>query len=71
MFQQPVRRRDFLKTIPAFSAVPLLGASRAKITDVRIVRLKLLKEVGSYPDWVGGARFSRIGGGAIVEVHTD
>jgi hypothetical protein len=40
----PLRRRDFLKTIPALATVSLLGASRAKITDVRIVRLKVLKD---------------------------
>lgn len=64
-------RRDFLKTLPALPAICALGAPRAKITDVRLVRLKLLKEVGTYPDWVGGTRYSRIGGGAIVEIHSD
>ena len=45
------RRRDFLKAIPALTAVASLrAAGRAKITDVRLVRLKLLKEVGSYQD---------------------
>jgi L-alanine-DL-glutamate epimerase-like enolase superfamily enzyme len=66
-----LRRRDFLKSIPALSAVSLLGAPRAKITDVRIVNLRLVKEIGTYPDWVGGTRFSRIGGGAIIEIRTD
>ena len=66
-----LRRRDFLKTLPALPAISLIGEVRAKITDVRLVRLKLLKEVGTYPDWVGGTRYSRIGGGAIVEIHTD
>ncbi len=66
-----LRRRDFLKTLPVLPALPLFGSVRAKITDVRLVRLKLLKEVGTYPDWVGGTRFSRVGGGAILEIHTD
>ena len=35
------------------------------------MRLRLVKEVGTYPDWVGGTRFGRIGGGAIVQIHTD
>jgi D-galactarolactone cycloisomerase len=69
--RQLLRRRDFLKTIPALATVSLLGASRAKITDVRVVRLKVLKEIGTYPDWIGGTRSSRIGGGAFVEIHTD
>ena len=68
---QLLRRRDFLKTIPALAAVSVLGASRAKITDVRLVRLKILKEIGTYPDWIGGTRSSRIGGGAFVEIQTD
>lgn len=71
MSRSSLRRRDFLRAIPAFSAVSLLGASRSKITDVRIVRLKVVKEIGTYPDWVGGTRFSRVGGGAIIEIHTD
>src|SRR5438874_1826648 len=66
-----LRRRDLLKALPAIPMMSLLGAARARITDVRLVRLKLVKEVGTYPDWVGGTRFSRIGGGAIVQVHTD
>jgi D-galactarolactone cycloisomerase len=69
--RQLLRRRDFLKTIPALATVSLVGASRAKITDVRVVRLKVLKEIGTYPDWIGGTRSSRIGGGAFVEIHTD
>src|SRR5438045_3814477 len=66
-----LRRRDLLKALPGIPVMSLLGAARAKITDVRLVRLKLVKEVGTYPDWVGGTRFSRIGGGAIVHVDTD
>ena len=66
-----LRRRDFIKGAAALGAFPLLGASRAKITDIRIQRLKVAKEVGTYPDWVGGTRFGRVGGGAILEVLTD
>jgi len=67
-----LRRRDFLKAIPALTAVASLrAAARAKITDVRLVRLKVLKEIGTYPDWIGGTRSARIGGGGIVEIHTD
>jgi D-galactarolactone cycloisomerase len=66
-----LRRRDLLKAIPVLGGMSLVGSVRVKITDVRLVKLKLLKEVGTYPDWVGGTRYGRVGGGAIVEVHTD
>ena len=45
-----LRRRDFIKGAAALSAFPLLGASRTKITDIRIQRLKVAKEIGTYPD---------------------
>jgi D-galactarolactone cycloisomerase len=66
-----LKRRDFLKTLPALAAVPRLRGARIKITDVRIVPLRTVKDLGSYPDWLGNPRPIRIGGGAIVEVHTD
>ena len=64
-------RRHFLKCLPDLAAVPRLRGARIKITDVRIVPLKVLKELGSYPDWLGNPRPIRIGGGAITEIHTD
>jgi L-alanine-DL-glutamate epimerase-like enolase superfamily enzyme len=64
-------RREFLKTLPALAAVPRLRGARIKITDVRVVPLRTIKDLGSYPDWLGNPRAIRIGGGAIVEVHTD
>jgi hypothetical protein len=64
-------RRDFLKMLPAAAAVPRLHGARIKITDVRIVPLKMTKDLGSYPDWLGNPRPIRIGGGAFVEVQTD
>ena len=57
--------------LPAAAAVPRLRGARIKITDVRIVPLKTIKDLGSYPDWLGNPRPIRIGGGAFVEVHTD
>src|SRR3984893_19264782 len=66
-----LKRRDFLKTLPALAAVPRLRGARIKITDIRIVPLRTVKDLGSYPDWLGNPRAIRIGGGAIVEVHTD
>jgi D-galactarolactone cycloisomerase len=66
-----LHRRDFLKTLPALAAVPRLRGARIKISDVRIVPLRTVKDLGSYPDWLGNPRPIRIGGGAIVEVHSD
>jgi L-alanine-DL-glutamate epimerase-like enolase superfamily enzyme len=71
MSRTGLHRRDFLKTLPALAAVPRLHGARIKITDVRIVPLKVIKDLGSYPDWLGNPRAIRIGGGAFVEVQTD
>jgi L-alanine-DL-glutamate epimerase-like enolase superfamily enzyme len=71
MPQNGLKRRDFLKTLPALAAVPRLRGARIKITDVRIVPLRTIKDLGSYPDWLGNPRPIRIGGGAFVEVHSD
>jgi L-alanine-DL-glutamate epimerase-like enolase superfamily enzyme len=48
-------------------------ASRLKIADVRIVRLKTIREAGSLePAWnPGGRMVFREGGGSFVEIHTD
>jgi D-galactarolactone cycloisomerase len=67
----PFRRRDFLKCLPALTAMPRLRGARIKITDIRLVPLKVTKDLGSYPDWLGNPRPIRIGGGAITEIHTD
>jgi len=66
-----LHRRQFLKTLPVLAAVPRLLGARIKITDVRIVPLRVVQDLGSYPDWLGNPRPIRIGGGAFVEVHTD
>jgi L-alanine-DL-glutamate epimerase-like enolase superfamily enzyme len=64
-------RRAFLKGLPLLAAVPRLRGARVKIADVKLVNLKVSKDLGSYPDWLGNPRAIRIGGGAIAEVHTD
>ncbi|MEO6080373.1 MAG: mandelate racemase/muconate lactonizing enzyme family protein [Steroidobacteraceae bacterium] len=48
-----------------------LAGVNIKITDVRIVPLRVIKEVGSLVDFAGGTRSYRLGGGSFVEVHTD
>jgi L-alanine-DL-glutamate epimerase-like enolase superfamily enzyme len=69
-----MRRRDFLKALPAVAAIPVvprLRGARIKITNIRNVPLKTVKDLGSYPDWLGNPRAIRIGGGAFVEVQSD
>jgi len=75
-------RRRFLTAVGAAAAVPLLtdtpiwaraqqSAGRITITDLRIQRIRLEKDWGTYEDYVGGRRGGRTGGGAITEIHTD
>ena len=47
--------------------------ARLKITDIKIVQLRVIEEVGSIePAWdVGGSMPITSGGGSIVEIHTD
>jgi len=66
-----IHRRDFLKCLPVLAAVPRLRGARVKVTDVKLVPLKVSKDLGSYPDWLGNPRPIRIGGGFITEVTTD
>jgi D-galactarolactone cycloisomerase len=48
-------------------------ASRLKITDIRILPLRTVQEVGSIePAWNPGGRMTfRVGGGAVTEIQTD
>jgi L-alanine-DL-glutamate epimerase-like enolase superfamily enzyme len=76
-------RRSFLKTLSAAAALPLLAdagtlaraqqkaGGRLRITDLKIQRLRLEKDWGTYEDYVGARRGGRTGGGAIVEISTD
>jgi len=71
-----MRRRDFLKTltaVPALAAVPRLAGVQVKITDIKIVRFKLVKDLGPFTGFMGPWDTSnvRIGGGSAIEVHTD
>src|SRR3954471_4554013 len=67
-------RRCFLKTIPAVAMKPAAQAApRLKITDVRLVPLKVLRETGSMEAaWNPGvSTVRRIGGGTYLEILTD
>ena len=69
-----MQRRSFLKAIPAFAMAPALaGAARLKITDVKLVPLKVLKETGMMEAaWNPGvSTMRRVGGGSYLEIHTD
>jgi L-alanine-DL-glutamate epimerase-like enolase superfamily enzyme len=72
-------RRDFLKTFPALSPLPAAllkeaqAAPRSKITDIRLVPLKVLRETGSMEAaWNPGVSSThRVGGGSYLEIRTD
>jgi L-alanine-DL-glutamate epimerase-like enolase superfamily enzyme len=76
-----MRRRDILKALPAaaltalpaFARVPRLPGVRIKITDIRILRLRVIKELGSFAGFMGPWDIARVrtGGGSVVEVQTD
>ena len=51
MMTKPTRR-DLLRFLPALAAIPRVYGARVKITNVRLVQLKVIKDLGSYPDWV-------------------
>lgn len=68
-----------LAAMPALAAARTLAAqapprpARLKITDVRVIPLKAIRQAGSLePAWNPGGRMSfEVGGGSYVEVHTD
>lgn len=74
-----MERRDFLRASWPFALVPPLAGQvpsrpgRMKITDVRVVRLRTVREVGAIePAWnPGGEMRVTVGGGSYTEVRTD
>jgi D-galactarolactone cycloisomerase len=67
-------RRNFLKTIPAVAMMPAVEAApRPKITDIRLIPLRVLRETGNMEAaWNPGvSTMRRVGGGAYLEIHTD
>ncbi len=65
-----MHRREFLA---ALAPLALRGVPRLKITDVRVVPLKTIKDIGSIePAWNPGGKMAfSTGGGSFVEVRTD
>ena len=75
-----MNRRGFVAGLGALAmAPPLLAqesrrhAGRMKITEVRLVSLKVVRELGTLePAWQPGrTMYFRVGGGAFLEVRTD
>lgn len=73
-------RRGFVASLGSLAVLPTLPAQEAKrragrmkITDVRVVRLKLVRELGSLElAWTPGQTFNfQVGGGGFLEVRTD
>ena len=67
-------RRNFLKSIPPVVLMPQVrSAPRLKITDIRVVNLRAVRETGKMEAaWnPGTANTYRIGGGSAIEIHTD
>ena len=71
-------RRTFLQTLTAAAVLPLAtsssafaqaraAAGRIKITELKLQRIRLEKDWGTYEDYMGGRRGGRTGGGAILE----
>ena len=70
-------RRNFLPAFAGLGAAPLASAQKAparlKITDIRVVRIKPIRDAGSLePAWSPGGRMNfQVGGGSFVEIRTD
>jgi D-galactarolactone cycloisomerase len=69
-----MRRREFLKSLSLAVLLPQLpSAARFKITGIRIVNLRVVRETGKMEAaWDPGTVTTwRIGGGSIIEIQTD
>ncbi len=75
-----MRRRDLLAALPAALAasaaaaqVPTLNGVRMKITDIKLQRVRVLKQLGTLVGFNGPWDINtvNVGGGAFIEVHTD
>jgi L-alanine-DL-glutamate epimerase-like enolase superfamily enzyme len=76
-----MQRRDFLKSAPLAALMPQLpalmpelrSAVQHKITNIRIVNLKVVRETGKIEAaWnPGTVTTQRIGGGSVIEIQTD
>ena len=68
-----MRRRDFLKSVPPIALSPAVrSAPRLKITDIRVIPLKRIRETGVMEAaWNPGTKSTYgIGGGSFTEIRT-
>lgn len=69
-----MHRRNFLKALSSVAMMPAAqSAVRQKITEIRVIPLKVLRETGKMEAAWDPGRISthRIGGGSYIEIHTD
>src|SRR6476646_9186361 len=75
-----MNRRGFVAGLGSLAMAPALPAQesrrharRMKITEVRVVRLKVVRELGTLePAWYPGRPMKfQVGGGGFLEVRTD
>lgn len=77
-----MRRRDFLTGMSGLVTMPLMlpsaalaaQSARLKITDVRLIRIKMIRDKGILArrvDTPRGGLLVQIGGFTVTEVHTD
>ena len=75
-----MNRRGFVASLGSLAMAPALPAQesrrhagRMKITEVRLVRLKVVRELGTLePAWFPGRPMKfQVGGGGFLEVRTD
>src|SRR5262245_33501887 len=72
-----MKRRDFLTAFAvsagSLGALAQQRAGRAKIVGVRLIKLRLVREVGKLEParYKGGAMRFAVGGGSVLEIRTD
>ena len=72
-----MRRRDFLASFSLgampFAARAQKAAGRQRITEVRLITLKTVRDVGALePAWNPGGKMPfTVGGGSVIEIRTD
>ena len=77
-----MRRRDFLTRLPGLVTMPLMlpqaanaaQAANLKVTDVRLIRIRMIQDKGILArrvDTPRGGLHVKIGGFTVTEVHTN
>ena len=76
-----MRRRDILTALPGAALLASAAAAQVprpvgvslKVTDIKILRLRVIKELGTLEGFNGPWDINQVtvGGGTVIEVHTD